>query len=405
MTPNRDSRTTKISPTRDGRHRGGISWGNGSLTHLLNNRVYIGETRHRDEHFLGEHSAIIAVETWDRVQAQLASRRSTRLSATNLDHRNLLQGLLYDGLGRRMQGSQANRGTKRYHYYTTNPADARITPGQSWRLPAADLEATVVQRLTAFLGSSASLYEAATDARLPDHALSEFIARANLAAGAIKVDPVASLELLRRVDVQDDRLELTLCIDTLLPVPTTGTLPAQHRLSVPMARIKRGKEVRMIIGTGAPMPALADPALIKLLATARAAWRAMLASSDAPLVEVAKSQGYLPEHFTLLLRLSTLAPCIVTAIVEGRQPVTLRASGLRQSRTCRKTGPGSAQRSGSSNSGRERARQSQVASRQPSRHNNIASADWLLAWSRTQVYLLSTAPLKSSLDRASDATS
>lgn len=157
---------------------------------------------------------------------------------------------------------------------------------------------------------------------LPDHALSEFIARANLAAGAIKVDPVVSLELLRRVDVQDDRLELTLCIDTLLPVPTTGTLPAQHRLSVPMARIKRGKEVRMIIGTGAPMPALADAALIKLLATARAAWWAMLASSDAPLVEVAKSQGYLPEHFTLLLRLSTLAPCIVTAIVEGRQPVT-----------------------------------------------------------------------------------
>ena len=325
---NRDGRTTKISPTKDGRHRGGISGGNGSLTHLLNNRVYIGETRHRDEHFLGEHSAIIAVETWDRVQAQLASRRSTRLSATNLDHRNLLQGLLYDGLDRRMQGSQANRGTKRYHYYTTNPADARITPGQSWRLPAADLEATVVQRLTAFLGSSASLYETATDARLPDHALSEFIAKANLAAGAIKVDPVVSLELLRRVGVQDDRLELTLCIETLLPVPTTGTLPAQHRLSVPMARIKRGKEVRMIIGTGAPMPALADPALIKLIATARAAWQAMLASGDTPLIEVAKSQGYLPEHFTLLLRLSTLAPCIVTAIVEGRQPVTLTRQRL-----------------------------------------------------------------------------
>lgn len=54
----------------------------------------------------------------------------------------------------------------------------------------------------------------------------------------------------------------------------------------------------------------------------------MLAAGDSPLADFAKSQGYSPQHFTLLLRLSTLAPCIVSAIVEGRQPMTLSRQRL-----------------------------------------------------------------------------
>lgn len=54
----------------------------------------------------------------------------------------------------------------------------------------------------------------------------------------------------------------------------------------------------------------------------------MLAADDAPLGDVAKAHGYLPEQFTMLLRLATLAPCIVTAIVEGRQPATLNRQRL-----------------------------------------------------------------------------
>jgi len=32
-------------------HRGGIAFARGSLLDLLGNRVYIGETKHRDEHY------------------------------------------------------------------------------------------------------------------------------------------------------------------------------------------------------------------------------------------------------------------------------------------------------------------------------------------------------------------
>ena len=326
---NRDGVTTKASRSREGRTRGGILWARGSLAHLLANRVYIGEVRHRDQHFAGEYSAIIAEEVFTRVQARLAANRIRRTSSSNLQHNNLLRGLLFDGLGRRMQGVQANRGQWRYHCYITNPADIRITPGSSWRRPAADLENTVVQRLQAFLTNPSAIYDAAAAAGLRPGDLAAIIARARDAAISIDVSPATAIPMLHRVDVHDDRVDMTLNIESLLPARDPGDASTLHRISVPMTRIKRGKEVRMLIGdSAAPSTKRADAGLIKLVATARGAWTAMLAAGGSPLADVARFQGYPPEHFTLLLRLSTLAPCIVSAIVEGHQPMTLSRQRL-----------------------------------------------------------------------------
>ena len=53
---------TKISRTADGGTRGGIAFTRGSLAHLLGNRIYLGEMRHKQAHYPGEHAAIIARE-------------------------------------------------------------------------------------------------------------------------------------------------------------------------------------------------------------------------------------------------------------------------------------------------------------------------------------------------------
>jgi DNA invertase Pin-like site-specific DNA recombinase len=326
---NREGVVTKVSATSAGGQRGGVAWTRGSLAYLLANRVYLGEVKHKDEHFPGEHDAIISTGVWEAAQAQLAHNRIVRGIQQNQRHHNLLRGLLYDGLGRRMQGSQTNRGARRYHYYVTNPADAATTPGQSRRVPASELEATVTQRLRAFLTHAASLDAAAAQLQLPDEMLAAFILRAKRLATAIDENPAAAVDLLRRVDVQDDRVELTICLKTLLPDSFSPTTATTYQLSVPMARIKRGKEVRLVIGDDTnSATTIADPSLIKIIALARGAWQALLSAGDTPLANVAAAQGYSVEHFTRLLRLSTLAPSIVSAIVEGRQPATLTRQRL-----------------------------------------------------------------------------
>ena len=49
----------------------------------------------------------------------------------------------------------------------------------------------------------------------------------------------------------------------------------------------------------------------------------MQAAGNQRVADVAKAQGFSNNYFTLLLRLATLAPSIVQAILEGRQPASL----------------------------------------------------------------------------------
>ena len=109
----------------------------------------------------------------------------------------------------------------------------------------------------------------------------------------------------------------------------TGSL-SNYLLSIPIVRLRRGKEVRLLIpGNDGGLQASADPALIKLLATAFAARDAVNAADrDHKLDFMAKAQGYSLEYFSLLLRLSMLAPDIVAAIYAGRQPPSLNRQRL-----------------------------------------------------------------------------
>jgi len=132
-----------------------------------------------------------------------------------------------------MQGAQANRGQRRYHYYVTNPADALITQGSSWRLPAADLEDTVLQRLRAFLTNPSALYDAAAAAALPPEDLVAIIARARAATTSINDNPATAILMLHRVDVHDDRVDLTLNTESLLPARDSGMIPRNTRYRYP----------------------------------------------------------------------------------------------------------------------------------------------------------------------------
>jgi DNA invertase Pin-like site-specific DNA recombinase len=320
---------TKVTNTRDGGTRSGIVWSRGALSHLLTNRVYIGEMRHKQQHFPGQHEAIVPRPLWDAVQDQLERNRINRISETNLRHDNLLAGRLYDGMGRRMQGTQTNRGGKRYHYYVTNPADAIDLPGRPVRVPAPALHAAILDRLGTFLTNQTRVYDAIGGAGLTQQAATAGFAMAASIGALLSDEPNVAANLIGRADLHDDRIELQLCLDILLPPKSQADQPLIHLLSIPMTRARRGKDVRLILADDSnALQTPADPALIKLVATARGAWTAMLAAGDASLDDVAKGQGYSADYFTHLLRLATLAPCIVQSIVDGRQPITVTRKHL-----------------------------------------------------------------------------
>jgi hypothetical protein len=110
-----------------------------------------------------------------------------------------------------------------------------------------------------------------------------------------------------------------------LDLPNAGRDdPARARIEVDAKFVDRGSDLRLMIapdGTqGLRKP---DAVLLKLLAHAFAAQNALLSGKPDPL-----TSDYSPLHRSRLARLSYLAPDIVAAIIEGRQPPSLSGRRL-----------------------------------------------------------------------------
>src|SRR6202022_1454386 len=69
---------TKRRDTKVRKYNGGIPFTYGPLAHFLKNRLYIGETGHKDKWFPGEHAAIVDRKTFEQVQQLLGSKSAGR---------------------------------------------------------------------------------------------------------------------------------------------------------------------------------------------------------------------------------------------------------------------------------------------------------------------------------------
>jgi site-specific DNA recombinase len=75
---NRENIRTKTWVTKAGTQLGGAPFARGHLYYLLRNRLYLGEIRHRERWYPGEHPGIVSRDLWDQVQAQLDSNLRTQ---------------------------------------------------------------------------------------------------------------------------------------------------------------------------------------------------------------------------------------------------------------------------------------------------------------------------------------
>jgi hypothetical protein len=107
-----------------------------------------------------------------------------------------------------------------------------------------------------------------------------------------------------------------------------GTLTVR----VPLTFRKRGGRKLVIAPNGsdswAPPRPRVDNAMVKALARAHR-WKRMLDSGDfATVQDLAAAEKINPSYLSRVLRLSLLAPDIIEAILDGRQPPTLQLGRL-----------------------------------------------------------------------------
>ena len=92
---------------------------------------------------------------------------------------------------------------------------------------------------------------------------------------------------------------------------------------------RRGSELKLVIEGGADATrGRIDPVLIKLIARAHDWMQLVTSGRIRSIKELTEREGLTGSYITRVMRLSFLAPDIVAAILEGRQPPDLTAKTL-----------------------------------------------------------------------------
>ena len=153
---------SKARLSGSGRASGGAGFSRGALYELLRNRIYLGQITHKGTPFPGQHPAILKVELWDRVQAQLLANLQARRHRARSTEAGLLTGILFDSSGNRFTATHASRGNRRYRYYARESVttEDRSLSTKAVRLPAAEVEEVVTSRVAHLLGSPQTLLDA-----------------------------------------------------------------------------------------------------------------------------------------------------------------------------------------------------------------------------------------------------
>ncbi len=349
----REKVKSKVWITRAGVRIGGVAFARGALYDLLRNRLYLGETRHRDQWYPGEHQGIVPRSLWDRVQAQLNGNLRKRRSRVREQASSLLTGLVEDEHGTRYTPSFTVRRGRRYRYYVSQLAVRNMASEGTGptRVPAQELESRVIEKLLAFLKSDAAVFDGLGLAEERPAVASRLLTAAKQLA--VRLPSLASQELRdllalvlwriviseANIDIKIGRRELRQRLengDKIVPSnltgPRTPIMPTDLiSLTVEARRKRYGGEVHLIVppnsGVSVEHPKLP---LIKAVARAHAWYEKVIQGQAFDVTSLAREAGLTDRYVSKVFRCAFLAPDIVEAILAGRQPQDLSFEKLSQ---------------------------------------------------------------------------
>ena len=202
-------------------------------------------------------------------------------------------------------------------------------------MPAADLERVVTKRLSRLLKDRSELYSLVQPFTPDAVSLEAVFFAASEAQRVLSSDAKAKQRelisgLVSRIDVLTDEVVIQVRPAALMHLANlTAVEQCPVELMVSVRLFRKAREVRLAIvpeqGEGEPAK---DPALIKVITKAWEARNALFNGGGASVKEIAAGLRMDPDYFTVLVKLGFLAPSIVEAILNGRQPIELTRQKL-----------------------------------------------------------------------------
>lgn len=300
-----------------GRSTGGKLFSRGQIYYVLRNPLYIGQIRHKEKTYPGQHPGIIPMDLWDQVQAKMksAARRKRGQSEGQAAPKFLLTGKLVDETGDRLTPTSTRKGHKAHRYYVSNRLITGTKDPAAWRLSARQLEEKIALIAVEHLTSQSTLvalsngFPAQQVTRLQSSI--EDLARSMRENGRPKLS-----ELVAQVRLAQDHVLIRFNgkgIGDLIGMDSINTEPSVCNIRAPWQIKRRGVESKIVIGEEKPR---ADKTLLKSLAQAHT-WVSAI-RNGVPLKSIADAEGVTSSYIKTRMKLAFLSPRIQSAILEGR---------------------------------------------------------------------------------------
>lgn len=301
---------------------GGKPFRTGALSHLLGNRMYLGEINHRGKSYPGEHAPIIAPEMFAAVQAFLAQRRNRKHDATGKSQA-LLAGLIFDDAGNRMTPVHAQKGPIRYRYYQSWVIGHghKDKAGTISRVPAGEVERAFMEAVEKrFLGQNEALPNIESQAQCMRAIISKVtIHRQHIAVELNTPVPVTAA-------VATDGASSNLPSASVSQLEDSASHQDQPEIiTVAWAKPTSTRNRQVLAPSGLQQPALPLKAetrakILTSIAQARH-WLDQLANGKVQdIAALARRHDRSEKSVRSLLSLALLAPDIVEAAVSNRLP-------------------------------------------------------------------------------------
>jgi site-specific DNA recombinase len=319
----------------------------GALYLMLQNHLYRGEITHKDNAYPGEHKPIVDKALWDKVQSVLAQNRVDRATGADAKYPSLLAGLVLDESGEQLAPTHAVKKGTRYRYYVSRSLITGTAKdhSQGRRIPAGNLENLVIGRLRAFLADEGALLGAITGAEQNGAEQERLITRGRQISEELPTlvpDAIRSIlmTLVSRIDIKAEHIEIRVfrqslhdllqaqSIDLLPPIRATRSQPYDILRLMVKARLQRvGREMKLVVHN-ADHRAASDPGLLRIITRAHDFQDRLIQDPDLKVPAIASQERLTIGYLSRLLRLPSLAPDIVTAIINGKHPPELSAKRL-----------------------------------------------------------------------------
>jgi site-specific DNA recombinase len=327
---------SKIRTSNAGRTNGGATYSRGALYHLLNNRIYIGETIHRKESYIGQHQPIVPRELWNKAAARLQENNRAHRNGKSRSTPSFLSRKLFDANGVRFTPTHSVKNGKRYRYYTSQTVVRNAgTKPVITRFPAQELEQFVMSQIHLLLRDPAKCTVGMKDKPTQDAATerAKQLAREWLAIGTSKQQEFVG-NILRRVTIGQKEvwteIDRTKLRATLLGRKPEAISPSSRKksdflkLADDFQVLRRGSELRVIAPHGdAVLKGKSAPSLIKAVVRARDWYVRILAGEVATIGQLAQKSRLTKRYVRRILQCANLSPQITEALLTGNHRANL----------------------------------------------------------------------------------